>query len=200
MKKILLLFAHPAFQKSRINHKLVAAAGKLSGVTFHDLYENYPDFFIEVKKEQQLLINHDIIVWQHPFYWYNVPALLKEWMDLVLEHGFAYGANGNALEGKSLLSVISTGGRKEVYSSAGRNHYTMNQFLLPFKQSAGLCGMKYLPPFVVHGAHTITNNEIDSFADKYRKALILLRDGKIAGDRFDGITYLNDLVDSIIIK
>jgi glutathione-regulated potassium-efflux system ancillary protein KefG len=76
MNKILIEFAHPAFQKSRINSQLVAAPKNMPGVTFNNLYENYPDFFIDVKKEQQLLLNHDIIIWHHPFYWYSSPALL----------------------------------------------------------------------------------------------------------------------------
>jgi glutathione-regulated potassium-efflux system ancillary protein KefG len=195
MKKILILFAHPAFQKSRINKKLINAVKNLDGITFNDLYENYPDFFIDVKREQQLLTQHDIIIWHHPFYWYNTPALLKEWMDLVLEHGFAYGMRGRALEGKSVLSVISTGGSKEVYSSEGRNHYTLNQFLVPFRQSVNLCRMNYLPPFIVHGSHTIKNDEIEEYALKYRKALLFLRDDKLLKADMEKEEYFNSLID-----
>lgn len=195
MKKILILFAHPAFQKSRINKKLISAVKNLDGITFNDLYENYPDFFIDVKREQRLLTQHDIIVWHHPFYWYNAPALLIEWMDLVLEHGFAYGMHGRTLEGKNVLSVISTGGSKDVYSSEGRNHYSMNQFLVPFRQSVNLCRMNYLPPFVVHGSHTIKNDEIDNYAEKYKKALMLLRDNKLSKTKLENAEYLNNLID-----
>ncbi len=167
MKKILILFAHPALEKSRINIKLAAAVKKLSGITFNNLYESYPDFYIDVVKEQQMLLMHDIIVWQHPFYWYSSPALLKEWFDLVLQHGFAYGEKGRALEGKKVLSIVSTGGRSEVYTREGRNHYSINQFLVPFKQSANLCRMEYLPPYIIHGSHTITEAEIDQHVKQY---------------------------------
>ena len=61
-KKVLILFAHPAFQKSRANRHLVDAVQNLDGVTFRDLYELYPDFNIQVAKEQQLLLDHDVIV------------------------------------------------------------------------------------------------------------------------------------------
>jgi glutathione-regulated potassium-efflux system ancillary protein KefG len=138
-------------------------------------------------------MTHDIIVWQHPFYWYSSPALLKEWFDLVLQHGFAYGINGRALEGKTVFSVISTGGRREVYSEKGKNHFTMNQFLVPFKQSADLCRMDYLPPFVIHGSHTVTHNEIELHAEKYIELLIALRDEKLDFSKLKTLEYLNDL-------
>lgn len=195
MNKILILFAHPAFQKSRINKKMVDAVKNLDGVTFHDLYENYPDFFIDIQREQALLLKHDIIVWHHPFYWYSAPALLKEWMDLVLEHGFAYGVKGHSLDGKKVLSVITTGGRREVYSKEGRNHYTINQFLVPYRQSVNLCRMVYLPPFVVHGSHTIEKQEIDEYAQKYRSTIEMLRDDLISKKNFSNAEYLNDLID-----
>ena len=194
MKRILILFAHPAIHKSRINRKLVEVAKNIDGVTFNDLYENYPDFFIDTDREKQLLAEHDIIIWHHPFYWYSSPAILKEWMDLVLEHGYAYGIHGRALEGKLALSVISTGGRKEVYSEMGRNRYTINQFLIPFKQSAQLCRMEYLPPFVVHGSHTINNSDIEKYAVQYKELLISLRDESLNRKKLTTADYLNDVI------
>lgn len=195
MKKILILFAHPAFQKSKINKHLISAIDDLEGVTINNLYENYPDFFIQVKKEQELLLNHDIIVWHHPFYWYSAPAIIKEWMDLVLQHGFAYGKQGKTLVGKKAFSVITTGGIKKVYCEEGKNHYTINQFLAPFHQSANLCGMEYLPPFVVHGSHTIKADEIVDYSTKYRNIIIGLRDETFVEKEIQLKEYLNELMD-----
>ena len=79
MNRILILFAHPALQKSRINRVLISAVQDIEAVTFHDLYEAYPEFDILVPEEQVLLEAHDIIILQHPFFWYSNPALLKEW-------------------------------------------------------------------------------------------------------------------------
>jgi glutathione-regulated potassium-efflux system ancillary protein KefG len=165
------------------------------GITVNNLYETYPDFYIDVVAEQQLLIEHDIIVWQHPFYWYSSPAILKEWMDLVLQHGFAYGLKGSNLAGKQVLSIISTGGNKEVYCKEGRNHFTINEFLIPFKQSANLCGMDYLPPFVVYGSHTLNNVEIEKINIKYKKLLSDLRDEKWGTDQIESAKYFNDLLE-----
>ncbi len=195
MKRVLILFAHPAIQKSRINRKMIKAVQGLEWVTVNDLYDNYPDFYIDIVKEQQLLMLHDIVVWHHPFYWYSMPALLKEWFDLVLQHGFAYGKNGTALEEKQAISVLSTGGQKEVYSNEGRNRFTVNQFLAPVQQSANLCRMKYLPPFVVHGSYTITDGQIDEYAEKYKNLIVNLRDEKYSETDFRSVEYANELND-----
>ena len=195
MKKILILFAHPAFQKSLINKTLIEAIKDLEGVTINNLYEKYPDFFIDVPVEQKLLTEHDIIIWHHPFYWFSAPALIKEWMDLVLQHGFAYGTHGRALEGKWAMSCISTGGRKEVYSADGKNRYTINQFLAPFIQSASLCRMTNLPPFVVHGSHTLNGDQIKKYADDYKSVIKLLRDNKIETERLNSMEYMNEIIE-----
>lgn len=195
MKKILIIFAHPAIQKSKIHRRLTDSVKNLNGITVNNLYEKYPDFYFDIIAEQQLLIEHDIILWQHPFYWYSSPAILKEWFDLVLQHGFAYGVKGRNLEGKQVLSVISTGGGKEVYSKQGRNQFTINEFLVPFKQSANLCLMEYLPPYVIYNSHTLTSADIDIHVTKYKKLLTDLRDDRLDSSQIKSVEYFNDLLD-----
>ncbi len=176
--RVLILFAHPALEKSRVHRSLIRGLDALEGVTFHDLYETYPDLHINVAREQELLRNHDVVVLQHPFYWYSAPAIVKEWQDLVLEYGFAYGENGSALSGKKLISAISTGGPADSYQAQGFNRFTIRQLLLPFEQTAHLCGMEYLPPFVIHGTHKLSDPEIDSHAADYLRVILGLRDGQ----------------------
>jgi glutathione-regulated potassium-efflux system ancillary protein KefG len=142
-----------------------------------------------------LLIEHDIIVWQHPFYWYSSPAILKEWFDLVLQHGFAYGIKGRSLEGKQVLTIITTGGNKEFYSKEGRNQFTINEFLVPFRQSANLCLMEYLPPYVIYGSHTISITDIEIHVSKYKKMLTALRDEKWDNSLIKSVEYFNELID-----
>ena len=197
IKSILILFAHPAFHKSRVNRQLVAAIHDLEGVTFHDLYEAYPSFHIDVPREQQLLRQHDIIVFHHPMYWYSTPAILKEWQDLVLEYGFAYGEGGTALEGKSLLTAITTGGGPDAYQRGGHNHYTIPEFLAPFERTAILCLMRYLPPFVVNDTRArATHEAIASHATAYREALIRLRDELVDEKTLGSHTYLNEILET----
>jgi glutathione-regulated potassium-efflux system ancillary protein KefG len=173
---------------------MIEGVRHLDGVTYHNLYEQYPDFHIDVKREQQLLLDHDIIIWHHPFYWYSSPAILKEWIDLVLEHGFAYGRKGTSLKGKKVMTAITAGGRKEAYKEGGFNQFTIPQFLAPFAQTAKLCYMEYLPPFVIHGSHLLDEEGIGKAAEDYRKVIISLRDEIFDLEELMKFSYMNDLL------
>tara|TARA_R110000868_G_scaffold4211_1_gene26392 strand:- start:41657 stop:42250 length:594 start_codon:yes stop_codon:yes gene_type:complete len=192
MKKILVLFSHPKFEKSRANTALVNHIKDIEGVTLHDLYERYPDFHIDVPAEQELLNAHDVIIWHHPLYWYSCPPLMKQWIDMVLEFGWAYGPEGNALQSKTCLNVITTGGSREVYCSEGTNSFTVNQFLRPFEQTANLCGMTYFPPFAVMGTHKLSDDELIAYVDQYGKLINMLQQNLTIND-FNGFSFLNDI-------
>jgi len=192
MKNILVLFSHPKFEKSRANTALVNQIKDLDGVTFHDLYECYPDFNIDVLAEKKLLSKHDIIIWHHPLYWYSCPPLMKQWIDMVLEFGWAYGPNGNALKNKTCLNVITTGGSREVYCSEGSNSFTIRQFLRPFEQTAKLCGMEYLLPFAVMETHKLSDIDLSNYAKQYQRLILLLKQELNTND-CNGFSFLNDI-------
>lgn len=200
--KVLILFAHPALEKSRVNRRLADVARTTPSVTFHDLYEAYPDFDIDVPREQQLLLAHDLLVVQHPFYWYSTPALVKQWEDLVLEHGWAYGTGGTALRGKAWLSALTTGGREAAYQPEGLNRFTIRELLRPLEQTARLCGMTFLAPFVVHGTHRLDADGIGAAAADYRRTLEALRDDRIdlAAASSPDLSRLNTDLDPLFRK
>ncbi len=152
--KILVLFAHPSQHRSEANRPLVSATAALDGVTVVDLYAEYPDFYIDIDREQQRLREHDIVIFMFPLYWYSTPSILKEWQDLVLEYGFAYGHDGTELHGKLLLCAITAGGLEDAYRHHGYNHYSIRELLRPIEQTATLCGMTYLPPYALFGSRT----------------------------------------------
>lgn len=178
MPRVLILYAHPSAESSRANGTLRAAVEGLPQVTLHDLYQHYPDFFIDVPFEQELLRTHDALVFQHPFYWYSCPPLLKEWMDRVLEHGFAYGEGGDALHGKHFLQVLTTAGNESRYRHGGLNHFTMRELLRPFEQSAHLCGLVTHAPLVAHGVRNLTDDALQTFAQRYRMLIEELTAGR----------------------
>lgn len=199
MPKVLLLHAHPAPHKSHANRLLLAAARRVEGVTVRELYELYPDFLIDVAAEQQLLSEHDVVVFQHPFYWYSAPSLMKEWLDLVLQHGWAYGEGGVALRGKTTLHAITCGGSPEVYCSSGRHGHSVRDFLLPFEQTACLCGMTCLAPFVVHGVGSLQSDaQMAPHTDAYAILLTALRDGTLNLSAAAASPWLNADLASLI--
>ena len=195
--KVLVLLAHPALETSVTNRRLARAVTGLDGVRVHDLYETYPDFEVDVAREQELLRAHDVVVLQHPFYWYSAPALVKEWLDLVLEHGFAYGRTGNALRGKVMMNALSTGGREEAYGANGRNRFTIRQLLAPFDQTAHLCNMIYLPPFVVFRGRGLSRQSLAETAANYRRCVEALRDGAFHYDQIADLPRINDAAESL---
>jgi glutathione-regulated potassium-efflux system ancillary protein KefG len=193
-RKILVLFAHPVLERSRVNRRLVDAIAGLDGVTIHDLYERYPTLGIDVAHEQALLLAHDVFVFQHPFYWYSTPAILKEWQDLVLEHGWAYGAGGTHLKGKITFNAVSTGGPATAYRAGGYNRFTVRQLLAPYDQTAHLCGMRYLAPFVVHAALRVrADDDLAPALAGYRRLIEAVRDDRLDLDRAAAAEQLDDL-------
>jgi glutathione-regulated potassium-efflux system ancillary protein KefG len=177
MPSVLILLAHPALERSRLNRRLAERVRDLDGVTLHDLYEAYPDFAIDVPREQALLVEHDTVVFQHPMFWYSTPAILKEWQDLVLEHGWAYGSAGTALSGKRLLCALTTGAKGEAYTPEGFNGCSVDELLLPIERTVRLCRMRWLAPFVTYGAHTMGADDIEAAATRWRERVEALRDG-----------------------
>lgn len=152
--RVLILFVHPSPHRSQANIKLFHAAQHTPQVTAVDLYQEYPTYFINIEREQQRLREHDVVVFLFPLYWYSTPSILKQWQDLVLEHGFVYGHKGMALHGKQLLCAVTTGGAETAYQGEMAGHASIRQLLQPIEHTAKLIGMHYLPPFTLFSART----------------------------------------------
>jgi len=169
---VLVIVAHPAMEQSRANRALMRAALRAdSRVQVRDLYSLYPDYLIDSDAEQAQLAAAKLVVWQHPIQWYATPPLMKLWIDEVLAFGWAYGPGGTALRGKDLWLVASTGGPQESYRPDSYNRYFFDAFLPPYEQTAALCGMRFLPPLLLHGAHRVTEPDIAEHAAVYRQRL-----------------------------
>jgi glutathione-regulated potassium-efflux system ancillary protein KefF len=159
-RDIYVVAAHAHWRESRVNRRLRDAASQIQRVQICDLYSSYPDYDIAVRTEQQRLDAAQLLVLLHPVQWYSMPALLKLWVDEVLTFGWAYGG-GTALQGKDVWLVATTGGAESAYQPTGYNRYFFDAFLPPYEQTAALCGMRFLPPMVLHGAHSAPQADID---------------------------------------
>ena len=194
---VYLIAAHPDWNESRVNRRLlevaraVAASPGASATTpridIQDLYASYPDYCIDVPAEQARVAAAQLVVLMHPIQWYAMPALQKLWLDDVLTYGWAYGAvssatgdnaaapanaPGTALRGKDLWLVATTGGQEESYHPESYNRYHFDAFLPPYEQTAVLCGMRFLPPLVLHGAHSVGRDMVASHVENFRRHLL----------------------------
>jgi glutathione-regulated potassium-efflux system ancillary protein KefF len=168
---VYVLAAHPNWRESRVTRQLFDEARGVPGVQAQDLYGRYPDYDIDVPAEQRQVEAADLLVLLHPIQWYSMPALMKLWLDEVLRYGWAYGRSGTALHGKDLWLVASTGGPEGSYHPQGYNRYFFDAFLPPYEQTAALCGMRFLPPLLLHGAHRVGEQEVQAHAEVFRQRL-----------------------------
>ena len=171
MAKIVVLTAHPYPGRSRAHRVFVEAIRDLPDVDVRSLYDLYPDFDIDVVAEQAALADARLVVWLHPLFWYGVPSLLKHWFDQVLTNGWAHGKGGRALAGKECLWVVTTGGDGEAYSANGRHQRPFTDYVPPVEHTARYCGMNWLEPHVLHGAHSVDDAAIAAAAARLRTQL-----------------------------
>lgn len=172
----LIILAHPAFEKSFANKTIIEELQK-SNLDFEirNIHDLYPDYKIDVKKEQEALLRHQTIVFQYPFYWYNMPAILKHWFDVVFENQFAYGSNGDKLKGKNFVASFTVGSSESSYNVLGFQHFRVYEFCKNLEQTALLAQMNYIDPIYFHGtslAAGYTQNDIKSNAKLHTKKLI----------------------------
>ena len=173
MADVVVIAAHPHLERSRVNRALLNTARTLDAarVEVRDLYALYPDYWIDVAAEQAALAAARLVVWQHPIHWYGMPPLMRLWQDEVLAFGWAYGPGGRTLDGKDLWLVATTGDPAAAYRPDGWNRYFFDAFVPPYEQAAALCGMRFVPPLVLHGAHRVGDDALAEHAATYAQRL-----------------------------
>jgi glutathione-regulated potassium-efflux system ancillary protein KefF len=168
---IVVIHAHPYPGRSRACRALVEAIRGVPALELRSLYDLYPDFDIDIAGEQAALERAQLVVWLHPLYWYTTPGLMKHWFDEVLVGGWAHGKGGTALRGKDCLWVTTTGGDVGDFKPEGRHAHSFDAFAPVVEQTARYCGMNWLPPFVVHGAHLVPDTALREAGERLRALL-----------------------------
>lgn len=155
---------------------MVDAVRDMDGITFVDLYREYPDFKIDSDAEIKRIFDHDIIIFQFPMHWFSTPALLKEYQDKVILAEHAYAPEGKAFTGKYFFCALSTGAPKDKFGKDARNNYTVDEFLRPVEQTMRAAGMEILPHYVIYGARFAENEDrLDPHVKGWRKLLKQVR-------------------------
>lgn len=162
--RTLIIISHPTLKESHTQSFLQESLPE-KGTTWHHLEACYPDHKIDREKEQQLLADHDRIIFQFPFYWYSSPPLLKQWQDEVLTEGFAYGNYESELKEKEFGLVITTGVHEREYQPGGNEEYTISELTRPYQAIARKCKMILLPTLLI--------SRFDYMSEKERKTLLI---------------------------
>lgn len=181
MARLIVYYAHPGNKYSHANAQMIRRARAVTDITLVDLYAEYPRFDIQIDREQQRLLEHDVILLQFPMFWYSTPSLLKEWQDLVLEHGFAYGAGGDRLKGKHLMLAVTAAGDRDAYSEQGYQRYPIRTFLTPLERTVRLCHMAFVAPYVLYASlRAPDDGRLQAHVRGYGELIEAIRD-----DQFD---------------
>jgi glutathione-regulated potassium-efflux system ancillary protein KefG len=190
---ILLLLFHPRLESSHVNNHVYNVLTK-QDIVIKDMYDLYPDFNIDVELEKTDLLNADIIIMQHPMYWYAAPPLYKQWIDLVLEYGWAYGKNGNKLRGKKVFHIVSSGGSYESYCREGKNVYSYHELMRPFELTYKLCHMEYFPPYIIPGANNLDKSNLNEHSFKIQNLITKMMNTLVEDIVTKDLIFLNDIV------
>ncbi len=173
--KTLILISHPNLEESSSQQFLVQSLPESTEITVHYLEGAYPDGQIDIKKEQELLKQHDRILFQFPFYWYSSPPLLKHWQDEVLEEHFAFGYRGNKLRGKEFGLILVIGVGEKEYQTGGQEGYSISELTKPFQAMANKTGMTYLKPLSIFQFPYMTEDEKMQLLIQYQQWLMIDR-------------------------
>ena len=139
--KYLIIYVHP--NQASFNHailKIVHAklANKGHEIHVRDLYaqkfdpllkaDDFEQFMQgkvpeDIKKEQDEIAWADTLVLIFPIWWFQMPAILKGYIDRVFSKGFAYDITETGLTGllqsKKCIIINTTGGPEDSYKQMG---------------------------------------------------------------------------------
>ena len=192
MKKILIISAHPSKQ-GRI-HRIVAeykTSCEANGhhVTVLDLYapENaLPFLSFETAQEwpisetqdrmKSLVAAADELIFAHPIWWGTVPAIMKNWIDIIFQTGFAYKYKENGSWEK-----LFTGKTAKIFATSGAPAFVFLLPIFPFRSfwktaTLGFCGVKVTDIQVCGGMNSGAieeqNKKLELFLTKVRRLAV----------------------------
>ncbi len=166
--KVLVIYSHAYPETSKAGNAILEVFQATPGFEVRNLDALYPDLGkIDVVAEQQALLEADVIIFQHPIFFCGVPAALKRWMEVVLQHGFAYGTDGDKLHGKKFIHSFTAASGADTYAGElGR------ALRAPIEASALYCGLEYLRAFPLYGQLALVNPNVAQEAKAHAEEVV----------------------------
>jgi putative NADPH-quinone reductase len=173
----LIILAHPHYDSSLANKTIIEELKRDSpDHEIRHIHSLYPDYRIDVQAEQEALLRHKTILLQYPFYWLNLPAILKHWIDEVFQYQFAYGSKGDKLKGKNLIPSFTVGAAEQEYQLSGKHHMRIYEFCKSLEHTVHYAQMKYIDPICFFGASLLveafTEKEVEESAKQHAQKII----------------------------
>ena len=167
----LVIFADPALHRSRNSRRVADAVRSLPNVVVQDLYELYPDFYVDVRRERALLKDAALVIFAYQLSWYAMPALLKEWFDAVLKPEWSVDGGNPRLRGKSCWAAVGCNSLPGDYRPGARHGHPLGEYLASLEQTAHSLGMRWIEPEILYGAEHAEPRAVDAYAERLRGLL-----------------------------
>lgn len=171
--KTLVITSHPYPDQSRVIKALQETAGELPDVAVRNLESLYGQNLsgFDLAVEQKAHEAAERIIYMFPIHWFNLTPMLKAYLNEVWTYGWAFGPQGQALQGKTMQVVVSTGATQHTLSHQGLVQSTIEEVLTPMKASALYVGMSYLPPLAFYEALGASQQKIEGFQQRFAETL-----------------------------
>lgn len=164
--KTLVIFSH-GYQAQSVSNVAIADEFAKAGFEVRNLEVLYPNGTIDVAVEQAAVEAADVIIFQHPIFWYSLTPMLKKWQDEVQTYGWAYGSETAKMKGKKFIHSYTTGAPREVYSDDA-----VKDLSASLRLSAGFTGMDFVGSFGKFGQLAMTNPNAKEDAIAYAQEVI----------------------------
>lgn len=135
--KVLIVFTHPSansFNHALLDNIVEGLSQANHEIRIKDLYKDNFDPILtsaeltelhtntipsRILKEQEQLLWADSLIFIYPLWWFDRPAMLKGWFDIVLTNGLAFEYSDEGVKGllhhKKALVIITAGGSKQYF-------------------------------------------------------------------------------------
>ncbi len=144
MKKHLLIIGSPEPSSSGFLLPFLDTFLKDPRFDVRILVDHQTNYQFDLAQEQDSIDSALSVTLHFPIYWYSMPALMKAWLDSILTFGWAFDAKGGLLEGKPLLSSVTTGAPLSSYQSNGKNLRPLDTYLHHLERTAEYAGFNYI--------------------------------------------------------
>ncbi|HIO96611.1 MAG TPA: flavodoxin family protein [Leucothrix sp.] len=187
--KVLIVFTHP--NANSFNHALLESIHnglKKAGheVQVKDLYQEKFDPILSadelselhkgniptrIAKEQSQLIWAESLVFIYPLWWFDRPAILKGWFDVVLTNGLAFEYSSDGVTGllkhKKAKVIITAGGSKQYFEDNDALqliHRPVTDGTLSF------CGIKDVSHQIYYDIANLSDDERKTILDETKQS------------------------------